>query len=91
MLQGGTGQLYWRRAVQEGCSTGGRHRRAILEGCTAMVKPMNSSNRQSESGEPKIRPIGKRQSKESKRRALDSRAPPVEGGADGCKARALSV
>jgi len=56
-----------------------------------MVKPMNSSNRQSESGEPKIRPIGKRQSKESKRRALDSRAPPVEGGADGCKARALSV
>jgi len=28
---------------------------------------------------------------ESKRRARDSRALPVEGGADGCKARALSV
>jgi len=30
-------------------------------------------------------------SKESKRRARDSRAPPVEGGADGCDARALSA
>jgi len=28
---------------------------------------------------------------ESKRRARDSRAPPVEGGADGCDARALSA
>jgi len=27
----------------------------------------------------------------SKRRARDSRAPPVEGGADGCDARALSA
>ena len=27
--------------------------------------------------------------KESRRRARDSRAPPVEGGADGCDARAL--
>ena len=29
--------------------------------------------------------------KKSKRRARDSRAPPVEGGADGCDARALSA
>jgi len=29
--------------------------------------------------------------KESRRRARDSRAPPVEGGADGCDARALSA
>ena len=28
---------------------------------------------------------------ESRRRARDSRAPPVEGGADGCDARALSA
>jgi len=29
--------------------------------------------------------------KESKRLAQDSRAPPVEGGADGCDARTLSA
>jgi len=29
--------------------------------------------------------------KESKRRVRDSRAPPVEGGVDGCDARALSA
>jgi len=32
-----------------------------------------------------------RWAKESRRRARDSRAPPVEGGADGCDARALSA
>ena len=29
--------------------------------------------------------------KESRRRARDSRAPPVEGGADGCDARFISA
>jgi len=36
-----------------------------------------------------IEPVKERN--ESKRRARDSRAPPVEGGADGCDARALSA
>ena len=37
-------------------------------------------------------PISKLTSpKESRRRARDSRASPVEGGADGCDARALSA